>query len=1523
MPSTGNRSSTGSIRRDGLLASPYYFSDSQGIWLAATADQLPIDVIIGTGSGGDAWSSFNGNYPVSLREWLTDPAAVDYSGFRAMQPDCYQDAGSCVPPRGDVSVGYGTIRSRRILPINGVPMLVSQAFTLGRDTAFVDVTMNITNIGGAIAENLHVWVGVANDTLGSAGSLAKLRGNVIGETLVPAERENGVAVRANCMQVLSDTDTAFLFAPSGASLSSDAVYSSSFAAEPPVWLPRLVPWYLGNASDGPDDGGYGLVLQPQAPDLSPGARDLAPGATASLRWFFGAGPLSAAADILGGMYAAAMDLPPRLPSASPTASATPSMTPSATATPSATQTATAAASAVRCTLDAECPAGFCSIAASDRFGVCTSRRDPGLRCEVDAHCATRVCRNGTCCTSDDTLYNNAYCAACAPGSGRCVACTRGAQYRGTGAGYGIDNNNRCACVYSVYWWSGGGDVCSLATGSFVPQPPGGECGTAAGCSSGVCKNNRCCASNATDNCGACDPFGRCVICSSGFTFINGTCRSKLGVGETCATDSQCIDDICWDGVCSAKRAAGEACGKGGDCANGACRNGTCCSDDVAMRDGYCAACAPVTGNCTACTPETRYRGSGYMYGQSNLCSCMYSIYYYGGGGDTCSFEAQAVSPQLPGSECGTDAGCIAGLCRNNRCCANNVTENCGACDSSGRCVGCASGYFLDGSICRAKLSIGEACAASSQCLDEICSAGLCAAKRVAGESCSSLSDCKTGACRNGTCCSLDVASADGYCGACEVGTGRCVGCAGDSLYSQSSWSGRCMCNPSHYWGYGSLNLCNFETQAAITQPTGSMCGTDAGCTSGRCLASRCCSTTAAATPFCTSCDSGGNCSACSFGYFVGNGTCQLKLPSGNACETDGQCRSDSCWNGVCTTLKRPAGAACAQDTQCAGNVCRGGSCCAALDDTGCSFCRAGDGVCTSCQYPWQPRVRYAGEPWCKCMGDLYPSGNDEICHDAITTATASPSPAAFPSPSVSATPVSGAGQPQPQQQPGQCDSLIVNGGFEQPLVDPFMDWQNYFGGNVIAARDAGERGWFVMYGCDVEVVRAYWQPAEGFQSVDLDGSSACGIQQTLYGLVPGSQYVLSWQQAGNFEGPFNPGLQTLAVQLNGAEIMRSSVARTASWTRSNLGWERRSVTIQANGTSIVVGFRSLNPPYSGTGPVIDDVALKLVSGGSAPQAACSSNPTPSASPVPLLSLVAPVAEQVLTAGSTVQFRWGFRGTCYAQGYIRVVFVASGAASGSIPGVLRASPRYEPCSFGGELVVPAALRAGRYGLRVLSGGSSDEAPQQASDLVSVVVVDGPGQGSASPQPQPVCPAFPDGAALAALPRVPRLPGAVAALPVRIAGLSYSAAVGSAAALSAALQADAAASPALQAFSLSINGVGVDWSRSGAASLRCEDLDSVLGLAFTFVPPPASAALSAAAGGFSSGSALHDARASASAGMSALAAALSSGGAAALPHFTAACAAAAGGASTSVLADVTTACRSLGSNATSVCTAWVSA
>ncbi|GAA1880632.1 choice-of-anchor C family protein [Streptantibioticus ferralitis] len=155
-----------------------------------------------------------------------------------------------------------------------------------------------------------------------------------------------------------------------------------------------------------------------------------------------------------------------------------------------------------------------------------------------------------------------------------------------------------------------------------------------------------------------------------------------------------------------------------------------------------------------------------------------------------------------------------------------------------------------------------------------------------------------------------------------------------------------------------------------------------------------------------------------------------------------------------------------------------------------------------------------------------------------------------------------------------------DGSFETPVLPPGVVLQDFTTGEAIGP-------WTVTSGTVDLVGSSYFQPAQGTQSLDLNGHSPGAVSQT-FTTTPGTTYVVTYALAGN---PVcaTPTVRTGKVLIDGQDFQDFSFDITGK-TTTNMGYVARQVSFVAVNTSTTLTFASTTPNTE-CGPVIDNVTV--------------------------------------------------------------------------------------------------------------------------------------------------------------------------------------------------------------------------------------------------------------------------------------------------------------------------------------------
>jgi choice-of-anchor C domain-containing protein len=188
---------------------------------------------------------------------------------------------------------------------------------------------------------------------------------------------------------------------------------------------------------------------------------------------------------------------------------------------------------------------------------------------------------------------------------------------------------------------------------------------------------------------------------------------------------------------------------------------------------------------------------------------------------------------------------------------------------------------------------------------------------------------------------------------------------------------------------------------------------------------------------------------------------------------------------------------------------------------------------------------------------------------------------------------------------------LINGSFELGINPPTDS------SRTISSGSSDITGWAVVDG-SVDWISApitpdtaftIWQPSDGSFSLDLSGSGAGTIQQTIAGLDVGATYQISFDMSGNGKGgDVIKDLIATVITDNTFSFDTSECCGGESGATdfSNMQWVTYSFIFIATDTTELLKFRSLEGnPY---GPALDNVSISFV-------AATAPIPLPAAFPL--------------------------------------------------------------------------------------------------------------------------------------------------------------------------------------------------------------------------------------------------------------------------------------------------------------------
>lgn len=169
-------------------------------------------------------------------------------------------------------------------------------------------------------------------------------------------------------------------------------------------------------------------------------------------------------------------------------------------------------------------------------------------------------------------------------------------------------------------------------------------------------------------------------------------------------------------------------------------------------------------------------------------------------------------------------------------------------------------------------------------------------------------------------------------------------------------------------------------------------------------------------------------------------------------------------------------------------------------------------------------------------------------------------------------------------------NLVTNPSFESPLIS----------GNFVTYNTATNLGgWSVNH---IDLIRNYWNPSEGAQSIDLSSTQGGYVSQNII-TTPGEAYILSFDMAGNpackAYNIASPATKTVALYWGG-NLIDSFTYDTSPYTLNAppsvfpfpIGtYTHFTKTLVASGSSMELKFVDSSIPSSNCGAVLDNIDL--------------------------------------------------------------------------------------------------------------------------------------------------------------------------------------------------------------------------------------------------------------------------------------------------------------------------------------------
>ena len=162
-------------------------------------------------------------------------------------------------------------------------------------------------------------------------------------------------------------------------------------------------------------------------------------------------------------------------------------------------------------------------------------------------------------------------------------------------------------------------------------------------------------------------------------------------------------------------------------------------------------------------------------------------------------------------------------------------------------------------------------------------------------------------------------------------------------------------------------------------------------------------------------------------------------------------------------------------------------------------------------------------------------------------------------------------------------ATILNGSFED--TSPVNVFDTLFAGDTDIAN------WTIDSGT-VDFIGAYWEAAEGANSIDMTGGSIGTISQLITGLTSGVKYMITFAMSGNPDK--GPGSKFMTVNAGGETGTYEYVVGPLN-SLATMKWEDFQFFFTAGGTSELLTFAAVTENNACCfGPALDNVSIAAV-----------------------------------------------------------------------------------------------------------------------------------------------------------------------------------------------------------------------------------------------------------------------------------------------------------------------------------------
>jgi len=172
------------------------------------------------------------------------------------------------------------------------------------------------------------------------------------------------------------------------------------------------------------------------------------------------------------------------------------------------------------------------------------------------------------------------------------------------------------------------------------------------------------------------------------------------------------------------------------------------------------------------------------------------------------------------------------------------------------------------------------------------------------------------------------------------------------------------------------------------------------------------------------------------------------------------------------------------------------------------------------------------------------------------------------------------------------ENLVVNGGFEQPIVTNSGTFDTLKGtaltGWTITPATSGSDG-------TIDHIRGFWKPNSDYQSIDLAGFRSSRISQTIKTdeFKDGTYTITFWMAGNAYTGKeCSQAPKQLAVYWDGVKLDKTYSFDTTGRSNNDMGWKPVTISgLKATQSTTEIAFENIGADDP-CGVALDDISVE-------------------------------------------------------------------------------------------------------------------------------------------------------------------------------------------------------------------------------------------------------------------------------------------------------------------------------------------